>query len=187
QESAEAGAPRAFLDHEWRLLRLLAETILPADERSGSALDAGAPEFIDLLAANNEELRRILSSGMLWLDHESRRRFGSTFVDASAEDRTALLDRLAAGVVEEDPGYDGIVESIDYAGFLHYTVEPKGELGPGIRFFSWVRRLVVDAFYTSPIGMGDLDYRGNQFLRRFAVPDAALRYALERSPFDDEA
>lgn len=185
-QDATDGASKAFLDHEWRLLRLLAETIIPADDRSGSALDAGAPEFIDLLASNNEELRRILSSGMLWLDHESRARYGTVFVDAGAEQRGRLLDLLAAGVVEEDPGYEGIVESIEYAGFFHYTTEPAGELGPGIRFFSWVRRLVVDAFYTSPIGMADLEYQGNAVLRDFRVPAAPLQYAIARSPFRDE-
>ena len=182
-DSGGAGASQAFLDHEWKLLRLLAETIVPADDRSGSALEAGAPGFIDLLSSNNDELRRILSSGMLWLDRESRRLYGAVFVEAAVEDRGALLDLLAAGVVEEDPGYEGIVESIEYAGLFHYTTEPAGELGPGIRFFSWVRRLVVDAFYTSPIGIADVEYQGNDFLRSFSVPQASLDYALRRSPF----
>ncbi len=56
-------------------------------------------------------------------------------------------------------------------------------LGSGIRFFSWVRRLVVDAFYTSPIGMMDVGYQGNEFLRRFTVAQEPLQYALRRSPF----
>lgn len=183
QEEPRDASSRAFLDHEWQLLRLLAEMIIPADERSGSALDAGAPEFIDLLASNNEELRRILSGGMLWLDHESRERYGSVFVEATEADRSALLDQLAAGVIEEDPGYEGIVDSIEHAGFRHYTAEPAGTLGSGIRLFSWVRRLVVDAFYTSPIGMMDVGYQGNEFLRRFSVAQEPLQYALRRSPF----
>ncbi|MEE2777908.1 MAG: gluconate 2-dehydrogenase subunit 3 family protein [Acidobacteriota bacterium] len=186
EQPATSERSQAFLEHEWRLLRLLAETIIPADERSGSALEAGAPEFIGLLASNNDELRRILSAGMLWLDHESTSRYGAVFVEAADRDRTELLDLLAAKVVEEDPGYEGIVDSIEYAGFHHYTTEPRGQLGPGVRFFSWVRRLVVDAFYTSPIGMADVDYQGNDVLRRFQVPREPLQYALRRSPFRDE-
>lgn len=186
EEPAGAYRPQAFLDHEWRLLRLLAETILPADERSGSALDAGAPEFIDLLASHNDELRRLLSSGMLWLDHETRRRTGRVFVEAAEVDRHAILDRLASRVEEADPGYEGYAESIEYAGFQHYRVEPANELAPGVRFFSWLRRLVVDAFYTSPIGIADVGYQGNEFLRSFEVPEASIRYALDRSPFREE-
>ena len=178
---------KAFLDHEWKLLRLLAETIIPADDVSGSALDAGAPEFIDLLASNNAELRRLLSSGMLWLDHETRRLTdGKVFVDAEEADRNAILDQLAERVVEADPRYEGYAESIEYAGFQHYTTEPGRDLQAGVRFFSWVRRLVVDAFYTSEIGMADVGFQGNEFLRSFDVPQESIRYAWERSPFRDE-
>jgi hypothetical protein len=186
QEAGDGYQPAAFLEHEWRLLRLLCEIILPADDTSGSALDAGAPEFIDLLASNNRELQRILTSGMLWLDHETRRRSGSSFVEAEDTDRTALLDRLAERVEEVDPGYEGYAESIEYAGFQHYTTEPHGDLGAGVRFFSWLRRLVVDAFYTSPIGIADVGYEGNDYLRRFVVPESSVRHALDRSPFRDE-
>lgn len=184
QSGARGGyVPQAFLEAEWRTLRLLAETILPADDRSGGALEAGAPEFIDLLASHNGELQRILTSGILWLDHEMRRRTGRDFADAEAGDRNALLDRLAAGVEKADPGYESYAESIEYAGFRHYTAEPGDELGAGVRFFSWLRRLVVDAFYTSPVGVADLGYQGNEVLRRFEVAEESIRYAFERSPF----
>jgi hypothetical protein len=186
ERAAGAGdyQPKAFLPHEWRLLRLLAEMIVPADERSGSALDAGAPEFIDLLASNSEELKRILTSGMLWLDHEMRGRHGVPFAEAGAAERSAMLDALAAESAGEDPdpGYPSYTESEQYARFAVYGTAPPSELAPGAAFFGWVRRLVVDAFYTSPIGIADVGYQGNEVVREFRVPKASLDHALARGP-----
>jgi hypothetical protein len=57
------------------------------------------------------------------------------------------------------------------------------ELGAGIQFFDWARRLVVDAYYTSPVGIKGVGYIGNSAMSTFNVPQAAVDYALKRSPF----
>ena len=49
---APGAEPRFFTVHEYRTVRLLADMILPADERSGSASDVGVPEFIDFMERN---------------------------------------------------------------------------------------------------------------------------------------
>ena len=54
------------------------------------------------------------------------------------------------------------------------------ELGPGIRFFDWVRKMTVDACYTSEIGIKDLDHRGNAALEKFEVPEEAIRHVFGR-------
>ena len=41
-------------------------------------------------------------------------------------------------------------------------------MGPGVEFFAFTRRLTTDAFYTSEIGIKDLQYIGNTFLPRFS-------------------
>ncbi len=187
QEQEDDGyQPRAFLPHEWRLLRTLAEMILPADEISGSAVDAGAPEFIDLLASENPRLKRIFTSGMLWLEHESKRRFNANFTDAPLTERHALLGALADTIAPEDPGYPGYIESIEYAGFRDYTGETWSDDAHGVVFFGWLRRLVVDAFYTSPMGIKDVGYVGNTYVKDFEVPKESIRFAVDGSPFDDE-
>src|SRR5215469_4621349 len=38
---------KVFDDHQWRAVQVLCDLILPADEHSGSATQAGVPEFID--------------------------------------------------------------------------------------------------------------------------------------------
>ena len=69
-EKKKTGAykPKAFNDHEFSTLGRLAELIVPADEVSGSARDAGAPEFIDLLSSQNAELAAFFTGGLSWLD-----------------------------------------------------------------------------------------------------------------------
>ncbi len=56
-------------------------------------------------------------------------------------------------------------------------------MGPGIAFFRWARNVVVDAYYTSPVGIADLGYMGNTGMAKFTVPKESLDYALKRSPF----
>jgi len=46
-----------------------------------------------------------------------------------------------------------------------------------------MRKMAVDAFYTSEIGIKDVDFRGNATLSEFEVPKAAIDHALKHSPF----
>jgi hypothetical protein len=152
--------PKCFKPHEYATLRRLAELIVPPDEHSKGALEAGAPEFIDLLASSNDELAAIYTGGMAWLDDQMKHRYQAVFTAAKPAEQTAMLDLIAYRKNE--------------------TEHP--ELGPGIRFFTWVRNMVVDAYYTSKVGMDDLGFQGNGVMASFSVPDEALQYALKRSP-----
>ena len=147
----EGYAPAALTAHEFRTVSRLAELIIPADERGGSAVEAGAPEFIDLLCSQNEELASIYGEGVAWLDDAMRDRHDRTFVDATAAAQTAMLD----GLLEAERG-----------GGLR-------NLRDGGGFFGWVRRMAVDAYYTSPIGIADVGFQGNQALSTYETsPDA---------------
>lgn len=173
--------PQAFLPHEWQTLRVLAEMIIPADDVSGSALDAGAPEFIDLLCSGSERLEAIFTSGFLWLDHEMRERAGATFREAPDEARHAMLAELSGDLEEKDAGYTSFeIESVEYQRFAHYTTEPTHPVAHGLRFWGWTRRLVIDAFYTSPTGVDDVGYVGNKTLRSFEVPPEPLVHVRRR-------
>jgi len=151
--------PKCFTPHEYATLRRLAELIVPADEHSKGALDAGAAEFIDLLASHNDELAAIYTGGMGWLDEQMKHRYAAAFLDAQPAQQTAMLDLIAYRKNE--------------------AAHP--ELGPGIHFFTWVRNMVVDAYYTSQTGMDDLGFMGNKALSQFSVPEEAIQYALKRS------
>ena len=176
---------KEFTAAEFKTLGRLAQIIVPADEVSASALEAGAPEFIDLLSSQNPTLAEIFHGGLAWLDAEMNKRYEKSFVNASEKQQTEMLDLLvAADKVErtrltEEAGYR---KSGRYNDFTSYTVQPAGSLGPGVKFFDWVRKMTVDAFYTSPIGIKDIGFVGNGAYTKYETPQAAIDYALKRSP-----
>ena len=188
EEKEKTGAyqPKLFKPHEYRTIQRLAELIIPADEHSGSAVDAGAPEFIDLLCSQNPELADIYTGGLLWLDAQMRQQHGASFLETTEKQQTSLLDRL---VEEGDPEkVEGARAtrygaSEDYQGFSDYRIHPVSDLAPGVRFFEWLRKMTVDAFYTSPIGIRDVGYQGNLAVSKYEVPEAIIQEALRRSPF----
>jgi hypothetical protein len=150
--------PRAFTESEYLTLEKLADFIMPADDHSGSATEAGCPAFIDLLASQNPELAAIYTGGIAWLDRAMIQRYGHDFLSADPRQQTAMLDLIA------------------------YRKNESPELGPGITFFDWTRRMVVDAFYTSPMGVKDVGYMGNTAVAKFEVPQEVLDYVNRRSP-----
>ena len=97
--------PKLFNSHEWATITRLSAIVVPADDRSGSAVDAGAPQFIDLLCSQNQELAVIFTGGLSWFDAEMRKRVGKEFVSATpAEGRpasfTGLVCRKLAAALE---------------------------------------------------------------------------------------
>jgi gluconate 2-dehydrogenase gamma chain len=160
EEKASTGAykPKGLNAHEYATLQKLADFIVPSDERSPGAVAAGAAEFIDLLASQNPQLLAIYTGGIAWLDFTVQRRYSSDFVSAKPDQQTAVLDLIA------------------------YRKNESAELGPGIKFFEWARRMVVDAYYTSPIGIKEVGYMGNTAVSKFEVSQEAVDYAVKRSP-----
>jgi gluconate 2-dehydrogenase gamma chain len=151
--------PKALTAHEYATLEKLSGLILPADEHSPGAVEAGAAAFIDFLCAASDEMLAIYTGGIAWLDDAMRRRAdGKDFLSAPAAEQTAMLDLLA------------------------WRKNQSPELDPGIHFFTWARRMVADAYYTSPIGIKDLGYMGNQAMSSFSVPQEAVDYVMKRSP-----
>ncbi len=149
--------PKALNAHEYATLERLTGLIIPPEGKSPGALEAGAAAWIDMLASENERLKDIYTGGLAWLDRAMLARSGKNFVDAPATGQTSLLDLIA------------------------YRRNNSPELGPGIAFFDWARRMTVDAYYTSKIGIADLDYRGNSPMSKYEVPVEAIQYALKRS------
>ena len=90
-------APQFFTPHEFATVTLLANLVIPADERSGGASEAGVPAYIDfaLREVEEETMRLAMRGGLAWLDAESGKRFGRTFVDATPAQRIAILDDIA--------------------------------------------------------------------------------------------
>jgi len=131
--------PTAFNAHEYKTVQVLSDLILPADERSGSATQAGVPEFLDGWLGTQGGLDTI-RGGITWLDLECNRAYGHDFIDASDSEKKQMLDRIA---------YPKTAAPADAAGVV---------------FFNRLRGLVLGGFYTSKMGIQDLPYLGNKML-----------------------
>jgi len=161
-KSLDGGAayqPKSLTKHEFATMRRLSDIIIPADDHSKGAIDAGAAEYIDFLSSRSPEFAQIFTGGIGWLDGEMMRRYQAKFLDAKPDQQLAVIDLIA------------------------YRKNHTPELGPGIVFFIFARNVVVDAYYTSPVGIAALGYIGNTGMAQFTVPKESLEYALKRSPF----
>ncbi len=129
--------PKIYTEHEWQTVRMLVDYIIPKDEHSGSATDAMVPEFMDTMLDLEPGMRTSHRGGLAWLDHESRERFGTTFVAATDEQRRAILDDIAW------PG------------------KARDEFKAGVEWFNHFRDFTASGFWTSEIGVNDIGYQGN--------------------------
>jgi gluconate 2-dehydrogenase gamma chain len=147
--------PKFFSEHQYETLTSLCDTIIPKDERSGGAVEAGAPEFIDLLTSENEKFQTQLGGGLMWLDNYCVDRYGKAYLECAPEQRKEILDLIA----------------------YRKNGKANAALKSGVAFFATLRNMTCDGFYTSKIGIADLQYIGNTSVREFpgcpAVPEKA--------------
>jgi gluconate 2-dehydrogenase gamma chain len=137
--------PKFFSAHAYQTLRSLCQTIIPPDDKAGGALEAGAPEFIDLLTSENQHYQMTLGGGLAWLDSECKDRYGKAYLECADAQQKELLDQIAyRDNAVKDPA-----------------------LGPGVKFFSLLRDLTTDGFFTSQIGIKYLEYIGNTYVAEF--------------------
>src|SRR5262245_47688016 len=87
--------PKFFTRHEYATVILLADLIVPRDERSGSASDAGVPEFMDFMMVDQPARQTAMRGGLALIDHLSNTRFDRSFMECSDADQRRLLDEIA--------------------------------------------------------------------------------------------
>lgn len=142
-----------FTPHELRTVTVLADLVIPRDERSGSASDAGVPAFIDFMMIDRPQMQASIRDGLTWLDAETRRRFDRAFIDATAAQQAAILDDIAWPARAPEP------------------------MQAGVAFFNRFRDLVASGFWSSKIGVEDLRYMGNTVVPQWnGCPDEALQH-----------
>ena len=90
-ERGQQYRPKQFSRAEWRTVRILVNMIIPRDERSGSATEAGVPEFMDFTLGDRESMRQWVHEGLAWLDADAQRRLSKPFADSSVTERKAIL------------------------------------------------------------------------------------------------
>ena len=63
-------------------MAVLVDLIIPRDERSGSATDAGVPEFMDFMMIDQPRRQVAMRGGLALLDRLSTDRVGKSFLNA---------------------------------------------------------------------------------------------------------
>lgn len=124
--------PQFFQPEEYACIQVLCDLIIPSDESPG-AKDAGVSEFVDFMAWSDRDLQYAFRFGLAWLDGHCRYLFQRPFVDLTRAQQTETLEHLAYGA-------------------NHRPGEQDGR-----EFFHLIREYTVMGFYTSRIGMQELD------------------------------
>ena len=145
--------PKFFTRREYATVTVLADLIIPRDERSGSASDAGVPEFMDFMMIDQPLRQTAMRGGLAFIDHLCDARFDKPFIECTDAERRQVLDDLA---------YPG-------------KVDPA--LAHGAAFFSSFRDLTASGFWTSKMGIEDLQYLGNKPVAEWkGCPSEALEH-----------
>ena len=151
-KSGVAYAPKFFTAAEYRTAGILADMIIPRDDRSGSATDAGVPEFMDFMMIDRPNNQKWMRDGLAWLDAQSSTRFAKPFADATVPQREQILNDIA------------------------WPARAPATMSAGVGFFNRFRDLTASGFWSSRIGVKDLQYMGNLFVPEWnGCPPAALK------------
>jgi hypothetical protein len=119
---------------------MLADYVIPRDEKSGSATDAKVPEYMDWLLNDKEasaDSKVAMRGGLAWLDLQASERFDKTFVTATDSQRRQILDDIA------------------------WPKKAKPEHSQGVAFFTRFRDLTASGFFSSEMGYKDVNFVGN--------------------------
>lgn len=131
--------PKFFTAHEYATVGILADLVIPRDARSGSATDAGVPQFMDFIMTDGNDARRLaMRGGLAWLDREARNRFSvRDFRRLTSTQQKQILDDIA------------------------WPKRAKPEHSHGVAFFNSFRDLTASGFWSSKMGVADIGYQGN--------------------------
>jgi hypothetical protein len=132
--------PRALSREQYATLQRMLEVLLPADENSASARDAGAGMFLDTTLKYSDD--RIKATWMAGISAFDAAAGGPSFAALDLPSATKVMERIAAN--ESAPG----------------TTEEK--------FFVLFKQAAISAYYLSQEGRKSLQYTGDTAIREFA-------------------
>jgi gluconate 2-dehydrogenase gamma chain len=119
--------PRFFSQSEYRLLEVLCELIIPADDTPG-AREAGVSEFVDFMVSQDDDLQYKFRTGLSWFNALAAENYGKAFIDLNMSEQESLLTKVQQS-----------------------------------EFFLLARKYTVIGYYTSRVGLKELDYPGLRF------------------------
>ncbi|GAB3965462.1 hypothetical protein GCM10028806_04710 [Spirosoma terrae] len=151
ERDAKLQAEKFFTPHELQTVTVLSDIIIPADERSGSASQAGVPAFIEFMMKDQPGNQTPMRGGIRWLDNTCVKRYGKPFVQCTKAQQIDMVEQIA------------------------YPKQAKPDMSQGASFFSMMRNMTATGFYTSQMGIKDLGYVGNVPNQWDGVPADVLK------------
>ena len=149
-------AEKFFDEHEMKTVTILADIIIPKDETSGSASEAGVPDFIAFIVKDMPHYQTPLRGGIKWLDIQCMKRYSVDFASCTPAQQIEIVDEIA------------------------FPEKAKPEMKQGVAFFNTMRDLTACGFFSSKIGIADLGYVGNIPNQWDGVPQDVLdKYGLK--------
>lgn len=128
----------------------LCDVIIPADAKGPSASSVNVPAFIDEWISapypGHGDDRTTVTEGLAWIDAESRKRFGTDFVNLVSRQKNAICDDICS------------------------LANAKPEFRRAAQFFRRFRDLTSGGYYTTPEGMKDIGYIGNVAMEKYEGP-----------------
>ena len=148
-QSTQDKAPLFFSKQEFALVDELSEIIIPADDHSPGARAAQVAGYIDFRLSESPEERpkTLWRDGLKLVEQLSQEMNGKSFLEASQEQRIALLTRIAQNEMKPEK--------------------------PEELFFRELKGRTAHAYYSSKIGIHtEMEYKGNTSLKEFVGYDA---------------
>lgn len=142
--------PRFFNNDDFATISRIADLIIPETDTPG-AVRAGVPSYIDLIIARNTDQQLVAADGLRWIDAAAGSMAQKRFIELPEQQQLAILEPLCEA---SDSG--------------------KNNMGRNVQFFSLIKSLTADGYYTSKIGlMDELQYKGDKLLSSYPSCDAS--------------
>lgn len=136
---------RFFNQEDFAAISRIADLIIPETDTPG-AIGAGVPAYIDLVISRNTDQQLVVADGLRWLDTAAKGLAGKKFIELSEDQQLSLLEPLCE------------------------ASDAKNTRARNVQFFTLMKSLTADGYYTSKIGLlTELGYTGDQ--ARAGFPD----------------
>ncbi|MGM5468901.1 gluconate 2-dehydrogenase subunit 3 family protein [Flavobacteriaceae bacterium LMO-SS05] len=134
---------------ELETIKTLANLILPPNEQ-GTIEQAGVVDFIEFMTKDVPEFQVKIRGGLMWLNGRCNTKYDTVFAKCTEDQQKEVLDSIAY----PNPDIEEQVQEI--------------------QFFSLMRNLVLTGYFTSEVGIKELDYKGNTPNNWDGVPQDVL-------------
>ena len=140
-----------FTPDEIATITILGDIIIPKDDVSGSASEAGVPAFIEFIVKDMPEHQIPMRGGLRWLDMQCLKNYDKAFKDCSTTQQMEIVEEIA------------------------WPEKAKPQMAQGVAFFNLMRNLTASGFYTTQMGVKDVGFVGNMPNQWNGVPDDVLK------------